>query len=235
MRGHQAVASCPADLETLRPGAVDQELQTAGALAQHGAKRALHLIRAQAEYAGRGSGGTERAAGRGGVEAAVVVLAGGERECHAAGDLIAGDDGRQHIGARRAGHLASGQCRGDYGRARMQRAGGMCVVEIQRMRQRTVEERRTGGRVARGVTEHAGIAGGHAHGADRGKEGRRALRVVACADDVADQVEHQEAGALHHLGRQTVEADVGGELSEVSGNAHGGCIPPVRAHSGSKP
>ena len=58
-----------------------------------------------------------------------------------------------------------------------------------------------------------------------GEERRRALRVVPGADDVADQVQHQEARALHHLGRQPVEADVGGELRKFGGDAHGDFLP----------
>ena len=102
----------------------------------------------------------------------------------------------------------------------MQRAGGVRVVEVERMRQRAVQERGAGGRVAGGIAEHAGIARRHAHGAHRGEERRRAFGVVPRADDVADQVEHQEARALHHLGRQPVQADAGGELREVCGDAH---------------
>ncbi len=103
----------------------------------------------------------------------------------------------------------------------MQRAGGVGVVEVQRMRQRSVEECGAGGGVAGGVAEHAGVAGGHAHGARGGEEGRGAFRVVAGADDVADQVEHQEARTFHHVGRQAIEANVGGELREFGGDAHG--------------
>ena len=162
------------------------------------------------------------------MEAAVVVLAGGQREGDPAGHLVAGDDGRQHVGTGGAYHLAGCQRGGDHRRAGMQRAGGVGVVEVQRMRQRAVQERGAGGRVARGVAEHAGIAGGHAHGADRGEERRRALRVMPRADDVADQVQHQEARALHHVRRQAVEADVGGELREFCGDAHGDVPPAVR-------
>ena len=218
--GHQPVARRPADLETLGPGAVGQELQAAGALAQHRAQRAFDLLGGQAEHPRGGGGGTEGAAGGGGVEAAVVVLAGGQCQGDAAGDLVAGDDAGQHVGARCADHLAGREGRRDHRRAGMQRTGGVRVVEVERMRQRAIQERGAGGRVAGGVAEHAGIARRHAHGAHRGEERRRAFGVVSRADDVADQVEHQETRALHHLGRQPVQADVGGELREVCGDAH---------------
>ncbi len=142
--GHQTIAGGPADLEALGPGAVGQELQAAGALAQHGAQGAFHPLGAQAEHPGGGGGGTERAAGRGGMEAAVVVLAGGQSQGDAAGDFVAGDDPGQHVGAGRADHLACGERRGDHRRAGMQRAGGVRVVEVERMRQRAVQERGAG-------------------------------------------------------------------------------------------
>ena len=55
----------------------------------------------EAEHPGGGRGRTERAAGRGGMEAAVVMLAGRQGERDAAGDLVAGDDGGEDVGAAR--------------------------------------------------------------------------------------------------------------------------------------
>ena len=103
----------------------------------------------------------------------------------------------------------------------MQRSRRVRVVEIQGMRQRPVQERRTRWRVARRVAEHAGIARRHAHRPYRGEERRRALRVMPRAHDVAHQVQHQEPRSLHHVIRQTVEPDVGAELCEFGGDTHG--------------
>src|SRR5262249_49998952 len=83
------------------------------------------------------------------------------------------------------------------------------------------QEGRASRGVASSVAEHAGVASRHAHRADGGEERGRAFRIVACAQDVAHQVEKQEADTLHHLGGEEIEADVGGELREPGGDAHG--------------
>ena len=44
------------------------------------------------------------------------------------------------------------------------------------------------------------------------------------ANDVADQVEHQEARTLSPPPAAVVEADGGGELCEVGGDAHGDLV-----------
>ncbi len=77
----------------------------------------------------------------------------------------------------------------------------MGVVEIEAVAERAVQEGGAGRRIARGIAEHAGIAGGEAEGAGGGEQGRGAFRVVAGADDVADQVEHEEARAVDDVGR----------------------------------
>ncbi len=209
--GNQAVAGGPADLGALGPGAVDQELQAAGALAEHGAEGAFDAGRIEAEHTrGRGRG-AECAAGGGGVEAAVVMRLGGQREGDAAGDLISGDDGGKDIGARCRDHLAGGQRGGDDRRAGMQAGGGVGVIEVERVGQGAVEEGGAGGAVAVVVAEDAAGADSHAGGADHAEEGRGALGVMAGADDVADEVEQQEAGAGDDLGRQGGEGEVGGK------------------------
>src|SRR5271165_6886628 len=78
--GGQAVHRRPAYLEPLGPGAVGEELQAAGGLAQRDAEGGGNVVGAEAEHASRGGRGTEGAAGGGGVEAAIVVFAGGQSE-----------------------------------------------------------------------------------------------------------------------------------------------------------
>ena len=75
----------------------------------------------------------------------------------------------------------------------------MGVVEIQRMRQRTVQECRAGRGIARGVAEHAGIAGRPCPWRGPRPGTSSALRVVPGADDVADEIEHEEARATDDL------------------------------------
>src|SRR5689334_7930548 len=102
----------------------------------------------------------------------------------------------------------------------MQRSGRMRVVEVQRVCQRSIEEGGAGWRVAGGVTEYAGITRGHPHGANSGKERRRALRVMPRPDNIAHQIEYQEVRALDDVGRQLVQVDASRELREFSGDAH---------------
>ncbi len=218
---HQPVGRRPADLEALRPGAVHQELQAAGGLAQRGAERPGDARRVQPEHPSGGGGGAERAAGGGGMEPAVVMRPRRQRERHPACHLIARDDRRQHVGAGGAHHLARRQRRRDHRRAGMQAAGGVGVVEIERMGQRPVQERRPRRGVARRIAEHAGIAAGEAQRPGGAQEGLRALRIVPGADDVADQVQQQEARAVGHLRRQAVQADGGDEFGQCGGDPHG--------------
>ena len=105
----------------------------------------------------------------------------------------------------------------------MQRAGGMGVVEVERMGQRAVQHRRAGRGVAGAVAEHRRAAGGHAQRPGHRQQGRGAFGVVPAADDVADQVEHQESGAFLDLRRQGGEIQrrtIGGE--GLGDGGHGG-------------
>ena len=213
-RGGEAVHRAPADLEALGPGAVGQELQAAGGLGQGDAEGVLHALGIQPEDPGGGGGGTEGAAGGGRVVAAVVVVAAGQGQRKAAGHLIAGDDGREHGAAVGTDHLGRGQRGGDDRGARVQGAGGVGVVEVEAMRQGAVQQRRAGRGVAGGIAEDGGAAGGEAEGADHGQQGRGAFRIVAAADDVADQIQHEVAGAFLHFGRQGGEVErraIGGD------------------------
>ena len=212
---------CPADLERLGPGAIGKELQAAGALAQRDAERARDPGRIEAEHPSRRRGRSEYAAGGGGVEAALVMRAGRQREGEAAGDLVAGDDGGQHVGAARARHLRRGQRGRDHRRAGMQRAGGVGIVEIQRMRERAVQQRRAGGCVAFAVAEHDAAPPGQAECPNRFQQRRSSGRVLARTDDAAEQVEHQQGNADNDGFRQRRLAQARGELGEVAGQAHG--------------
>ena len=218
--GDQTVARSPADLEALGPGAVREELQAAGALAQHGAERAFDLPGVEPEHAGGRRRRAERAAGRRRVEPAVVMCSGGQGERDPAGDLISRDDGGQHVRSARAGHFASRERRRDDGSAGMQRAGRVRIVEVERVGEGAVQEGGTRRRVARRIAEHPVVPGREPE-RPRGLEQRgRALRVIAGADDVADEIEDEKARALHDLGRQAVEPNPGGKSREFRGDAH---------------
>src|ERR1700751_661007 len=88
------------------------------------------------------------------------------------------------------------------------------------MCERAVEEGSAGWCVAGGIAEHTGVACGQSHCTRGREEGGCTFRVMSCPHDVANQVQNQKAGALHDVGRQAVQADVGGELREICGDAH---------------
>ena len=96
----------------------------------------------------------------------------------------------------------------------------MGVVEIERMAERAVEEGGAGRGPAARVAEHAGMAGADAERPGGAEQGLRALRVVAGAHDVADQVEHEQARALHHLRRQPWQRHGGAEPRKIAGDSH---------------
>ena len=145
------------------------------------------------------------------MEAAGVVLPRRKRQRDAAGDLVAGDDGRQHVGARRPGHLPGSERGRDDGTARVQRPGRVRVVEVERVAQCAIQQRSTSRSVTRAVAEHAAVARRHAQRAYGCEHRRGALGVVPGAHDIADKIEHQEAGALDDGRRQGRKRDVGAE------------------------
>ena len=97
----------------------------------------------------------------------------------------------------------------------MQRPDGMGIVEVEGVTEGTVEEGGAGRSVTGGVAEDGGVPGGEAQGADGGEEGGRALGVMPGSDDVADEVEDQEACAGYNVGRELAQADGSGEGCEV--------------------
>ena len=209
--GDQAVHRRPADLEALGPGAVREELQAAGALAQRGAERAFDLPGIEPEHPRGRRRRAERAAGRGRVEAAVVMCSGGQGERDAAGDLIARDDGRQHVGSARAGHSPAASAAGITGAPGCSEPAAWVSSKSSEWARAPFRKAAPAGRVARRVAKHPVVPGGEAERPRGGEQRGRALRVIAGADDVADEVEDQKARALHDLGRQAVERDPGGE------------------------
>ena len=156
------------------------------------------------------------------MEAALVMRAAGQSERHATRDLIPRDDGGEQVGPGGAGHFGGGDGGGDDRRAGMQRAGGVRVIKIQRMRQRAVQQRRADRAVARRVAEDAGLALPQAQGAHGGQHRRGAFGIVAGADDVADQIEQQEAGAGDHVGRQVRQFQIGAVVGQDFGDGHAG-------------
>ena len=138
----------------------------------------------------------------------------------------------EHVGARGADHLAGGQRGRDDRRAGMQR----CRRHGCRRSRASGPARRSGrprrpACSARHRRTRRSCRAAMPMRADGGQERGGAFGVVPRADDVADQVEHQEAGARHDLGRQPVEPDAGGERGKLAVTPMAGL--PASGHCGS--
>ena len=153
-RGDHAVHRGGADLIALVPGAVDQKLQRARGLAAGDTERGDDLRFRQPEQFRRRRRGAIGARGRGRMEAARIMRGGIERIAEPAADFIARDDRGQHVAPGAAGHFADRERRRHHRRARMQRGIGMGIVEIKRMAERAVEQRRDRRRPGLAVAEY---------------------------------------------------------------------------------
>src|SRR6266700_6969600 len=138
-----------------------------------------------------------------------------ERIAQPAAHLIARDDSGQDLASRGADHLADRERGRHHRRARMQRGIGMGVVEIERMAERAVEQRRHCRRPGSGIAEHGGVAlAVERKRLQHLEQGRRGFRIAPGADRAAEKVERQRLGARAHLRRDIFEfqvGDIGGE------------------------
>ena len=167
-----------------------------------------------------GGRGAETVAGAGALEAALEV-ARLHREPDAYGDLVAGNDSGQHIGARSPGVFGHGK-RGRPGRnTGMQHCADMSVVGIETGAERDIEE----GRVLRieGFSREQ-----HVRGADVADEAHIAARPVAPRQTGADRaypqvIKQEPAEFLSYFARQCRRIDRSRERRQ----RHGG---PVALH-----
>ena len=134
-------------MQALRPRAVLEVLHRPGRLAQRDAEGVDRARGVEAEDLRAGRDGAEDARHRGDVEAAVVRRL-PERGAHTARDLVAGGERLEEPRARRALLLRHRERGGNHRRARMERAEQVRVVEIERVRERAVQQRRVLERVA---------------------------------------------------------------------------------------
>ncbi len=101
----------------------------------------------------------------------------------------------------------------------MHQRAGVRVVEVERMHQHAVGERRRGGRDRLGISERVGL-GGTAERASH-RQPRSALVEAPGPDPVADAVEQvSECGAAGGLG-DGVDAQAGGPARESAGGHDG--------------
>ena len=117
-------------VQLLGRGAGGQELQQARGLAAGDAQGAHGLSSVETRQPRRGEGGGEDAAGRGGVDAALVegVRSRGGDTAHG---LVADDGREQHLLPGRADLLAGGQDRRQHRRRRVDQATRVGVVEVE--------------------------------------------------------------------------------------------------------
>ena len=123
-----------------------------------------------------------------------------ERIAEPAAHFIARDDRGQHVAAGRADHFADRERRRHHRRARMQRGIGVGVVEIERVAERAIEQRRDRRRPGLAVAEHGRVALAverqrFEHLEQRG----RRFRVAPRPDRAAEKIQRQDLGALQHL------------------------------------
>jgi len=100
------------------------------------------------------------------------------------------------------------------------------VVEIEAVAEGAVEQGGAGRGVAGTVAEHRRAAGGKPEGAGGGEQRRRAFGVVAAAQHVADEVEHEEARAGADGFRESAEVEAGGVFGENFCYLGHGRVPP---------
>ena len=160
----------------------------------------------------------EDAAGGGRVEPPVVMVRGVERQAQADLDLIAGDDGGDQVLARGVPHLGGGERGRHDGRGGVQRARSVGVVEIERMGEGSVDQRRGRRGVGAPVARNRAGPGGKTeafHGRDQA--GRR-FGVVPGADRDARDVEDQALGPFDHLGGQILVTQIRRKGCQLSRN-----------------
>jgi len=210
---------------TLGPGAVGEELHRAGGLAEADTEGALDLRGVEAQDVAHGRRRAEGAAGRRGMEAAFVMVAGAEREAEPDLDLVARNDGGDRLRTGYAGLFRRGERRRHDRRAGVDRAAGVGVVEIQRMGERAVDQRRAGRRVALRIADHSRRAARHAEALCGRDKAFGRFGIPAGAQRDAERVEDQQLGAARDFRRHVAVGQAGGEVRRGAGDGWHGNAP----------
>ena len=92
------------------------------------------------------------------MKAARVMRGGIKRVAEPAANFVACHNGGEHVAPRCADEFADREGSRHHRRARMQRGIRMRVVEVQRMAERAIKQRRHRGGPGLAVAEHGGIA-----------------------------------------------------------------------------
>ena len=218
-RGNEPGHRRPAHLKSLSPGAGLEKLQAACGLAQCDAQRRRHARRVEPEHTGSGRGGPKSTASRGRVKALFVVLTGRERQRDTANDFVTGNNCRQRRCAGGVGHLRGRQRRRNDRRARMQSTRSVRIVEIQGVREHTLEECGPRRRVGVRGAEDAAPAARQIQRRDCRQQRRRTLGLMT-ANDIADQVENEQACATENLHRNFIDGELRAKFRELCRNTH---------------
>ncbi|MNN38578.1 hypothetical protein D3C81_1525830 [compost metagenome] len=181
------------------------------------------------------SGGAERTGGGGLVEAGVVMRP-AQPAADTAGHLHAGEEGFQQRLAAGLLLLGHGQRRGQHGDARVADKIEMRVVIVQRMRDRSVEQRSGAGRDALRQAEGAGLRGARfaAHHLAHGP----ADRLLRAGYRHGQAVIDGQPGDVERIGGKTqrgVDRQAGGARGDAGGWRHGLRHGWPRAHAATLP
>ncbi len=76
----------------------------------------------------------------------------------------------------------------------------MCVIEVQRMGERSVHQHRSGWRIAGRIREDTRFARTQPHRPHGREKGRGALGIMARANGIADKVQEEETGTFRQFG-----------------------------------
>ena len=188
--GNHAVHRRRANLVALVPGAIDEKLQRASRLAAGDAEGGDDPILRQTEQFCRSGRRAIRSSSRRRVKAAAIMRGRIERIAEPAADFVARDDRGQHFATGATHHFADRKCGRHHRGARMQRAIGMSIVEIERMTECAVQQRRHRRSIATRKAEHRRSPRRiEPEALEHGKQARRRIRLLAAANHTADQVD----------------------------------------------
>ena len=219
-RGGDPALRRPAGVEKFRLRPIDPAFEQARGEAAGDSRRARHGFRIQTQkFRGqiRRSEGREQA---GGMEPALVQLAGGYA-AHAAGDLVAQGDGRDQVASGHRRELGERQRRGHGRAAHVDDRLIVRIVVLQGLRKRAVGERGRRHTDAVSETEDAARTRGR-HGDDRVAR-RFSERSFRAGERQPDHVHHAQLGGFDDIGGQIFESEArrpGGEVAR-KWNGHG--------------
>ena len=188
-------------MEALSPGTVHEVLHRSCRLAQADAEGIRHLVRRKAEHPRCCGCRAKGATGRCWMETPIIMISRYQRQAQSNLHLVTSNDTCNHLPAVRARHLCRSQRSRHDGCARMDRAARVGVVEIERVREGPVDERRAGWRVAPTISNDARPSLRQAKRTSRSHQARRRFGILPGPHGNSHMVGHQQLGPLPHFRR----------------------------------